>query len=518
MKRSSALWLTLILAVTLGRIAAAWHLFNPTVDEPVHVAAGYDYLKHHTFLDYPNPPLPSALFALRLLDAPEPDSDQSLRRGNAVLSDDHHYLRGTAKARSGNLLFVAIAIVALFLWTRTIFGDNVALIAAAVFGSLPPVLAHGGLATPDLAATAAFAVAMPLYDRWLAQPSWPRTTALGVAVAFGCLCKFFFLPLFLIGAGCLSLARGRFGGIKRAAAAAVIAFAVIWAGYLFSIGTMKSVDRRSREWLRQTFHNAGIERHWNLPAPAFFVGLLEAAHENRSGQPAFLLGQYGDRGWWYYFPVALLVKTPLPVLALAVAGAMLAARREQHGEVAAIGLGILACGMITFIDAGIRQILPIYLPVSMLAAWAAVTGWQMSKRHRAGVAIAVLWLIADGVVAHPDYLPWMNALAGPHPELVLADSNFDWGQDLVRLRTVCRERKITRLGVLFVSSAASDQLWMPPFDPNPIQPYTPVNGWIAVGETPLQMNQAADSNSYTWLTTNRPFIRVGKTIRLYHID
>jgi len=32
------------------------------------------------------------------------------------------------------------------------------------------------------------------------------------------------------------------------------------------------------------------------------------------------------------------------------------------------------------------------------------------------------------------------------------------------------------------------------------------------------MSQAVDPNSYTWLTANRPFIRVGKTIRLYHVD
>ena len=50
-KRSSALWLTLILVVTLGRIAMTWRIFSVTYDEPLHVASGYDYLKHHTFVD-----------------------------------------------------------------------------------------------------------------------------------------------------------------------------------------------------------------------------------------------------------------------------------------------------------------------------------------------------------------------------------------------------------------------------------------------------------------------------------
>jgi 4-amino-4-deoxy-L-arabinose transferase-like glycosyltransferase len=516
-KRSSVLWLTLILLVTLGRIARTWHVFSVTGDEPVHVAAGYDYLKHHKFDDIERPPLPNALFALPLLNASEPDSMQLIRRGNSILRDKGHYMRGTAKARAGNFVFVIIAILGVFFWTRSLFDETVAVIAAAVFSMLPTVLAFGGLATPDIAATGAFAFAMLAYDGWLAQPTWRRTIFLAVAFAFGFLCKFSFALFFVIGAAFLSFARGRFGGVKRAATAFAIAFVIAWGAYLFSIGTMKSVDRRSREWLRQSFHTSGIERHSALPAPALLTGVLAAVHD-RTIEQGFLFGEYSEVGWWYYFPVALAVKTPLPLLALAVAGAMVAARRETHGEVAAIVLGILAFAMVSRVSLGIRHILPIYVPLSMLAAFAIVTGWRFSKRHRAAVAVGLVWLVADGILAHPDYLPWMNALAGPHPELVLADSNFDWGQDLVRLRTACRERKIDRLGVLLAASAASDQLWMPLFDPNPIQPYTPVSGWVAVGETPLQMSQATDPNSYTWLTANRPFIRVGKTIRLYHVD
>jgi 4-amino-4-deoxy-L-arabinose transferase-like glycosyltransferase len=355
------------------------------------------------------------------------------------------------------------------------------------------------------------------YDRFLANPSWPRTFALAGALAFGLLSKLSFPLFFLIGAICLSVARRRFPA-KRFFAAAGVAFVIVWAGYFFTFGTIKSAQPKASEWSREVWGNAGLVRKLPLPAPAFFAGLLEVVRHDHVGHQSFLLGEYSNHGWWYYFPIALLVKTPIPMLALAIAGAWLAAKRERHGEVAAVALALLGVCMTSQIDIGVRHILPIYVPLSMLAAFAIVTGWQTAKRHRGAVALALVWLIVDSAVAHPDYLPWMNALAGPHPERVLADSNFDWGQDLVRLRTVCRERKIDRLGVLFVASGASDQLWMPLFDPNPIDPYRPAKGWIAVGETPLQMNQALDPNSYTWLTANRPFIRVGKTIRLYRVE
>ena len=57
------------------------------------------------------------------------------------------------------------------------------------------------------------------------------------------------------------------------------------------------------------------------------------------------------------------------------------------------------------------------------------------------VGALAAWLVAGSLLAHPDYLPWMNAFAGPHPERVVLDSNFDWGQDVVRLRDACRRKR-----------------------------------------------------------------------------
>ena len=41
-------------------------------------------------------------------------------------------------------------------------------------------------------------------------------------------------------------------------------------------------------------------------------------------------------------------------------------------------------------------------------------------------------MFVDGIVAHPDYLPWFNGFARD-PAAILNDSNLDWGQDVLRL-------------------------------------------------------------------------------------
>ena len=65
-----------------------------------------------------------------------------------------------------------------------------------------------------------------------------------------------------------------------------------------------------------------------LPAPEFFDGIRAAMFHNQNGHPAYLLGQFGTHGWWYYFPVALAVKTPLAFLALLGLGVYVCWRRR----------------------------------------------------------------------------------------------------------------------------------------------------------------------------------------------
>ncbi|MEI4861449.1 hypothetical protein Q8G41_28060, partial [Klebsiella pneumoniae] len=84
---------------------------------------------------------------------------------------------------------------------------------------------------------------------------------------------------------------------------------------------------------------------WNHgPAPAFFDGIKVALRHNENGHPAWLLGQHGNTGWWYYFPVALAVKTPLALLILTAVGIYLAWRNRATAAYlmpVAFALGIL---------------------------------------------------------------------------------------------------------------------------------------------------------------------------------
>ena len=485
------------------RIRATHHVFSPTADEPVHLAAGYEYLTQHKYtIDSEHPPLARAVLALPLASTHVPAFDTYARGGDArqlhladaLLGANGDAMRDIARARTGNLPFVVIAIVAVALLGRDLFGEAVGLAAAAAFVLTPPVLAHGGLATTDMAGTAAVALALWVLYRWRATPTWPWTIALGAAIGFGALCKFTFLLFFGICAVIVIVRKFKF----RLIAVVPIAFVIVWGGYFFHHSRMVAMDPTAPQQLG----NRWIAERVNLPAPQYLFGLLRVKQHDERGTPVFILGKVWPRGRWYYFPLVLGIKTPIPLLLLFALGI---ASLRKHREVALMALALLLAVMPSHINLGVRHILPIYIFVAIIAATAVV--------RRPVTAVLLIWLIADVV---PDSLPWMNAFAGKHPERVVVESNFDWGQDLYRLAIACRERHITSLNAALFSTTSPTLVGVPLT--GGIDPYAPSKGWFAISESILEPEQASDPNRYAWLTQNgRAFTRIGAAVRLYHL-
>src|SRR5438445_7049634 len=115
---------------------------------------------------------------------------------------------------------------------------------------------------------------------------------------------------------------------------------------------------------------AWADEHRLLPN-AYSEGLLlgQVKAQKRS---AFLAGSYRTNGWWWFFPFAYLIKTPISMLLLMVTGVVLSAvrwRRFLDDTVyAALPLGVfLGAAMTAKLNIGERHILPIH-PFALLLA------------------------------------------------------------------------------------------------------------------------------------------------------
>jgi len=504
-----------IAIVTLLRIAATWNVFSETNDEPMHVSCGLQIYELHQY-DYQtvNPPLPRLFIALgpRLLGAHLPPHMPLPGMMKMFYTAD--YPATLIAARAGTLVFVLIALAAAWAWARREAGELTAFVTVLLLAGEPLFLGHGGLATHDAAAAAGMAVALLAFSRWLERPSAKNAALLGAAYGFATLCKFsclVFVPVACTAILLLRALRHRAPRLREIGAAlavvAVSAFFVIWAGYGFTVGTVMPMGFVHEIVSYQPFLT------WHITAPRFLDGIAMVRHYDREGMTSYLHGHLSTHGWWYYFPVAVALKTTLPLLALAIAGIVVARRTPLFVEAIVAVAAMLAITFTSTLDIGARYVLPIYVPLAFAGAVAATTMLARSRAWRAAAIALVVAHVAVSALAHPDYLAYFNAVAGNNPSRWLIDSNIEWGQDAKRLAATARALHIDHLKHAVMVIADLDVLGFPPRED--LDPGRETHGWIAVGEHFYRLSKAS-LGGRLWLD-GRPYRRVGKSIRLYYV-
>jgi hypothetical protein len=298
----------------------------------------------------------------------------------------------------------------------------------------------------------------------------------------------------------------------------------MWAGYRFTVGPL--LPARAEAAAQPSSGLDRLARAPLFPAPAFFEGLGELAAKNRAGHKSYLLGEVRTTGWWYFFPVALGVKTPIGFLLLWVAGVVVAAcappgtRRRRLLEPVVIAGALLLVCLPSRITIGLRHVLPIY---PFLAITAGIGLARLGRTRRAfpggpALATALLgWHLASSAVAHPDYLAYFNEIGGDHPERILVDSDLDNGQDLDRLADTLRARRIPQVWLAYAGSATVAEHGLPPV--RWLEPGQRATGWVAASLYSIKLGSLGRPgyDDFAWLEGYRPVARVGRSILLYRI-
>lgn len=517
-----------LLALAALRIIPTYRVFSATTDEATHVGAGLELLQLHRYqLQVVNPPLARivlavgpALSGMRF----DPSGDYGAQLHN-VFYGQGKYERNLFVSRIGNLVFLALATMALFYWVRREIDAVAASIAAFLFTFQPALLGHAALATNDAAATAAMALSLLALSRWMQKPGWGRAAVVGLAYAFAVLCKFssiVFVPIACAGIFAIRLLhdRARRGVLLRATLTLLVIVAVtplvIWGGYAFGVGHLSDLNDLKSFFGPWVDHLVTAHPSAFLPAPTFFIGVAEIAGMDRMGYLSYFRGESGMHGWALYFPATIALKTPIPFLLLLLVGGVFAWRiprlRWVIVESTAAAALILAISMRSSLDLGIRYILPIFVPLTMVAA-AGITAMLRSSRRTAILAVLLLASYAAvSAAAHPDYFPYFNAFAGRDPSRYLIDSNLDWSQDLLRLRSQLRKLHVDRVGTSLMGAGDYKALGFPP--DYALDPFIPATGWVAVSDHVYRMD---GTRGGWWWLLGSPFRRVGKSIRLYQV-
>jgi hypothetical protein len=555
--------LAVVIAAAVARVAATHRVLSATADETQHIASGVDWLEGGNFDLWRaqklwhiigNPPL--ARIAVGLGPYLAGVRETRLRD---VLYDGPGYETNLVLARRGVLPFLALLILLTWALARRVFGEPAGVIAAAAASTLPPVLAHAGVATTDVAAAATYLLTLLLLLRWLEAPSAARGLALGVAFGLAFVTKMSvgtLLPAALVvwfhrrrtEDTPLAGSRGALAG--HLALGALGAGLAAWAVYRFSFGRPDAIgDAETVRYLVGHCASNGVTRRLLTaamqvpqPAPQILDGMVVLCATNAPGMSAsYLLGRITQDGFPLFFPLALLVKTPVPFIVLVALGVRAAVRDRSPERWRRIAPGLVALTVLVSvlpsrINIGVRHVLQMYPLLAIYVGPGLAALWR-AARPRVGRALAVVlaaWQLAVPFAAAPDYLPWFNLLAGPHPEDVLLDSDLDWGQDLYRLERALAERHVQRMSIAYFGPGDLCRHHLPPG--RWLRPYERVTGTVVISEmylkgvagpfyvdgnycdrTKFTPEAHPDYDQFKWLSAYTPVARVGKSILIYDI-
>lgn len=510
---------------------------SATMDEQNHITRGITYvLTGDLRLGRVHPPLINLLSGLPFLFSRNfelPLDHESWQKSILDAFARELLWKGNTDAQSivfrARLPIIALTLLLsliVYLWARELYGNKAGLLAFALLALDPNILAHGSLATNDLGLACFSTLSLYTFWRWLQLPNWKRalvaTLALGLAEASK------FSAIYLIPAlGLTALVhwfmtpreeRRPRNLLKLTGWIALIIFVMlitVWAIYGFKMGNLRG---------------SGFQ----IPASAYINELRAMMKRIEQGNPTFLLGSYSQEGWWYYFPLAFAVKTPLPTLIMIFASFAFAWKTKALTKSLPLLIPVaiyFAISMIVTLNIGYRHLLPVLPLLFIFAGQMAEIRWKASSKLAWALSVLLVWLAVGTWSISPDYLAYFNETAGG-PEggkRFLVDSNLDWGQDLIGLREYMKREGIETVKLSYFGSAYPEAYGIN-YEPLPgfIRHWWPYNttppvlsnltpGVYAISVTNLQGPLFPKHDLYAQFRKRKPDAMIGYSIYIYRL-
>ncbi|MFD8032463.1 phospholipid carrier-dependent glycosyltransferase [Streptomyces sp. NPDC048231] len=503
---------------------------TPTIDEPVYVGTAVVYVREHSLRFNPeHPPLGKLIIASGTVFA-HPRLEPGFRGDQGQLGRRLLYESGNDPwqvmfwARLPVMVVTLLFGLAVFGFARDLVGSMGGLAALALYTFSPDLITNGSLATLDVPAAGFVVTAAWMVWRARYRPLSCLALA-GVASGAAVATKMSTLPavpvlLALAGwsywhsvGGAVPRARRTVRALAAAFGVGVVLVGVVWATYLV-------VDPRLR-WTTPsdvpTVHGLRALLIDRLPFPdPYRDGMrIQFGFESDTWR-GYLFGRLYTGSLWYYLPAALLVKTPLGMLVLWLAGAaaMTAVPRLRAAApyVLIPPALLLAAAMQGSRDLGVRYAL--FVPVFLAVAAACLPALRRRWAY-AVTAVLVVFVALSSLRTYPYYLPYSNeAFGGPaKTHLRLHDSNVDWGQDLGRLADRLRERYPGTRDVWLVYKGSGVPSWYGIHGHNPLK-VSPdrVHGLLVVSDTSIAK---ADGRLEQLIRGSRAIDDVGHSITIF---
>ncbi|OGZ98522.1 MAG: hypothetical protein A3D57_00140 [Candidatus Sungbacteria bacterium RIFCSPHIGHO2_02_FULL_46_12] len=302
------------------------------------------------------------------------------------------------------------------------------------------------------------------------------------------------------------------------------------------------------------------------PLAQYLLGVQMVVQRASGGNTTYVLGEVSAGGWIYYFPVLYALKETLAFHILTLTALLFAFWRILKGEKSFgafrrwIHENIFEFISIFFIlfywaysiksplNIGVRHVLPtfpfIYFLVSReIHRWlsymeqaAPETWWEwlvlLYKRYIASIPkyifiwTMLFWIFASAIYTFPAYLSYFNELTGGSSNgyMYAVDSNYDWGQDLIRLQKYVRDHRVQHIALDYFGGGSPGYYLKDRVEGWGSAKGQP-HGYFAISATFLEGAYGKPvagfirnpQDEYEWLKPFRPIDRAGESILIYKL-
>lgn len=352
---------------------------------------------------------------------------------------------------------------------------------------------------------------------------------------------------------------------------------IIWLVYAFHIWNYPQESQvRDTEFILSSFGVRPLvdftvfmaENKFLRPLAEYLLGLLMVIQRASGGNTTYFMGQISAAGWWYYFPVAYILKETLAFQILAVLALIVGIKiilksknkswhnffewlRDNFSLTAGIIFIIIywTQSILSPLNIGLRHILPTFPFIYLLVSREIMLWIHNINVSRAGlnlfeklkfvsykyakifskygiISVFLLWIFLSAVFTFPNYLSYYNELVGgtKNGYKYITDSNYDWGQDLKRLKYYAEDNKIDKIYIDYFGGGSPKYYFGENFYGwNAGKGEPEAGAWLAVSATFRQGSiaesvkgfEADKSKTYYWLKNKEPTARAGTSIFIY---
>lgn len=465
---------------------------SPTFDEPVHLTGGYAALVKKDFRVNPENGIFPQLWAasplildhnIKLNTAEDPGWKTGTRweiADNFIFSSGNDFEKMFFISKI-MMLIIAVAVgIVVYFASKSIWGNPGGYISLFIFSFSPTVIAHSRLITSDMPAAGFFLFSTWLFYKLLQNFTLGRLLLFCTSISLLALSKMsaiIILPV-LLAIACvriflkkrikIQLINVHFELKKQAHQVTAIVASLFFAGFFaycfiwmtFGFRYSMLADETCREKVNKSWEiilenkslstdTISFTKEHHLLPEAYLYGFGFVLKKS-SVRSSFLNGKYSLTGWRSFFPYCFVMKTPVAVILMFLLGLIgpfiLSMKKKINIRIPhliwrlsfPLFLIIIYSVFSVFsnLNIGQRHLLPIYLPIFIVAGGTGILIRKNNFAGTVGVALICFSLLFDNINMYPDYLayfsPFFGGPANGYKHLV--DSSLDWGQDLKGVR------------------------------------------------------------------------------------